>query len=161
MSRTVVVRYETSPEAADDNPAAGRAVFAQLAADDPGGLRYDRYIAQGGDFGALASLALATVDHEHVAGAHVNFLPTAPSGDPAELGQLTEPDLARLQRASRFIQDQSGYMKLHWCSRHGGWFQVASGLPRGWIARVTDGRPDKLHAMPRQHPQKGAPPHQT
>jgi hypothetical protein len=75
-------------------------------------LGYDRYIAQGGDFGALVSLALAAVDHEHVAGAHVNFLPTAPSGDPAELDQLTESDLARLQRASRFIQDQSGYMKL-------------------------------------------------
>ena len=63
-------------------------------------LGYDRYIAQGGDFGALASLALAAVDHEHVVGAHVNFLPTAPSGDPAELDELTESDLARLRRAS-------------------------------------------------------------
>jgi epoxide hydrolase len=75
-------------------------------------LGYHRYIAQGGDFGALVCLALATVDQEHVAGVHVNFLPTAPSGDPAELDELTESDLARLQRASRFIQDQSGYMKL-------------------------------------------------
>jgi hypothetical protein len=75
-------------------------------------LGYHRYIAQGGDFGARISLALATVDHEHAAGAHVNFLPTAPSGDPAELDQLSESDLARLQRASRYIQDQSGYMKL-------------------------------------------------
>jgi pimeloyl-ACP methyl ester carboxylesterase len=76
-------------------------------------LGYHRYITQGGDVGALVSLVLAAVDHEHVAGAHVNFLPTAPSGDPAELDQLTESDLARLQRASRFIQDQSGYMQLH------------------------------------------------
>jgi pimeloyl-ACP methyl ester carboxylesterase len=75
-------------------------------------LGYDWYIAQGGDFGALVSLALAAVDHDHVAGAHVNFLPTPPSGDPAELDQLSEPDLARLQRASRFIQEQSAYMKL-------------------------------------------------
>jgi epoxide hydrolase len=75
-------------------------------------LGYDRYIAQGGDFGALVSLALAAADPEHVAGVHVNFLPTAPSGDPAELDQLTESDLARLQRASRFIQDESGYMNL-------------------------------------------------
>jgi epoxide hydrolase len=75
-------------------------------------LGHDRYLAQGGDFGALVSLALAAVDQEHVAGVHVNFLPTAPSGDPAELDQLTESDLARLQRASRYIQDQSGYMKL-------------------------------------------------
>src|SRR5262249_26429 len=71
-----------------------------------------RSIAQGGHSGALISLALATVDHEPVAGAHVNFLPTAPSGDPAELDQLTESDRARLQRASRYIQDQSGYMTL-------------------------------------------------
>src|SRR5262245_7452784 len=75
-------------------------------------LRYHRYITQGGDFGALVSLALAAVDHDHVAGVHINFLPTAPSGDPAELAQLTEPDLARLQRATRYLQDQSGYMTL-------------------------------------------------
>jgi pimeloyl-ACP methyl ester carboxylesterase len=42
-------------------------------------LGYHRYITQGGDFGALVSLALAAADPEHVAGAHVNFLPTAPS----------------------------------------------------------------------------------
>src|SRR5262249_8332754 len=69
-------------------------------------LGYHRYITQGGDFGALVSLALAAMDHEHVTGAHVNFLPTAPSGDSAELDQLTDSDLARLQRAARFIQDQ-------------------------------------------------------
>jgi hypothetical protein len=40
MSRTVVVRYETRPEAADDNQRLIEAVFDQLAADDPGGLRY-------------------------------------------------------------------------------------------------------------------------
>src|SRR4029453_10748904 len=32
--------------------------------------------------------------------------------DPAELDGLTASDLARLQRASQFIQDQSGYMTL-------------------------------------------------
>jgi hypothetical protein len=34
------VRYETRPEAADSNQRLIEAVFAQLAADDPGGLRY-------------------------------------------------------------------------------------------------------------------------
>src|SRR5262249_50503064 len=75
-------------------------------------LGYHRYITQGGDFSALVSLALAAADHDHVAGAHVNFLLTAPSGDPAELDRLTDSDRARLQRASRFLRDQSGYMKL-------------------------------------------------
>jgi hypothetical protein len=40
MSKTVVVRYETRPEAADDNQRLIEAVFDRLAADDPGGLRY-------------------------------------------------------------------------------------------------------------------------
>ena len=40
MSRTVVVRYETRPEAADENSRLVEDVFAQLAAEDPGGLRY-------------------------------------------------------------------------------------------------------------------------
>lgn len=40
MSRTVVVRYKTRPEAADENQRLIEAVFAQLNADDPGGLRY-------------------------------------------------------------------------------------------------------------------------
>jgi hypothetical protein len=40
MSRTVVVRYETRPEVADDNQGLIEAVFDQLAVDDPGGLRY-------------------------------------------------------------------------------------------------------------------------
>jgi epoxide hydrolase len=75
-------------------------------------LGYDRYLGQGGDFGALVSLGLAAVDHQHVAGVHVNFLPTAPPGDPAELDQLTESELARVRRWSRYLRDQSGYMKL-------------------------------------------------
>src|SRR5262249_24564380 len=75
-------------------------------------LGYDRYITQGGDFGALVSVALAAADPGHVAGAHINFLPTPPPGNPAELDQLTGPDLPRLQRWTRFLQDQSGYSKL-------------------------------------------------
>jgi hypothetical protein len=40
MSRTVVVRYRTSPEAAEENQRRVEKVFAELAVDDPGGLRY-------------------------------------------------------------------------------------------------------------------------
>ena len=40
MSRTVVVRYRTSPEAAGENRRLVEQVYAGLAADDPGGLRY-------------------------------------------------------------------------------------------------------------------------
>lgn len=37
---TVVVRYRTKPELADENQALVEAVFAELAAADPGGVRY-------------------------------------------------------------------------------------------------------------------------
>ncbi|MFI6298362.1 hypothetical protein ACIBEJ_42700 [Nonomuraea sp. NPDC050790] len=40
MSRIVMVRYQTRPEAADLNQQLVEKVFAELNADDPGGLRY-------------------------------------------------------------------------------------------------------------------------
>jgi hypothetical protein len=40
MGRTVVVRYKTSAEAAQENQHRVEQVFAELAANDPGGLRY-------------------------------------------------------------------------------------------------------------------------
>jgi epoxide hydrolase len=75
-------------------------------------LGYDSYVAQGGDAGAMISLELARVDQEHVAGVHVNMMITPPSGDPAEMVDLTETDLARLGRLQRFDTELSGYMKL-------------------------------------------------
>jgi microsomal epoxide hydrolase len=75
-------------------------------------LGYDRYVAQGGDAGSVISLDLGRVDPDHVAGVHVNMLMTFPSGDPAELADLSEADLARLGRMSRFDAELSGYMKL-------------------------------------------------
>jgi epoxide hydrolase len=75
-------------------------------------LGYEKYLAQGGDLGAFVSLMLAGVDHEHVGGAHVNFLVTPPSGDPAELEGLSETDQVRLAQIAEFISERSGYMRI-------------------------------------------------
>lgn len=40
MSRTVVVRYKTRPEAADENQRLVERVFAELKEKDPGGVLY-------------------------------------------------------------------------------------------------------------------------
>ena len=40
MSKAVMVRYRTRPEAADENARLVQAVFQELNADDPGDLRY-------------------------------------------------------------------------------------------------------------------------
>jgi microsomal epoxide hydrolase len=76
-------------------------------------LGYDRYVAQGGDFGSGISLILGQLDRPHVLGVHVNMLPTGPAGnDPAELDGLSDSDLARLARFPQFRRDGSGYMKI-------------------------------------------------
>ena len=40
MTRAVVVRYRTRPDAADDNERLIKAVFEELAVVQPGGIRY-------------------------------------------------------------------------------------------------------------------------
>ncbi len=48
MSTVKVVRYKTKPEHAETNADLVRAVFEELAADDPGGLRYATYRLEDG-----------------------------------------------------------------------------------------------------------------
>jgi pimeloyl-ACP methyl ester carboxylesterase len=75
-------------------------------------LGYQRYGAQGGDWGARISPELARVDPVHVTGLHVNAFVAFPSGDPAETRGLTEPEQARLQRLSRWHSERSGYAQI-------------------------------------------------
>ncbi len=72
-------------------------------------LGYERYGAQGGDWGAIISRRLGIIAPERVVGVHLNFLPTAIPSDPTELESLTEDEQARLARAQRFVTEQAGY----------------------------------------------------
>ncbi|MGC4879170.1 epoxide hydrolase family protein [Micromonospora sp. DT43] len=96
------------------NPNAGwnNLRTAQAWAELMRRLGYDRYLAQAADFGTGVSLTLAGVDEEHVAGVHLNTLPTPPSGDPGELDNLDDEDRARLARSARFVRELAGSMKL-------------------------------------------------
>ncbi|GHJ06975.1 MULTISPECIES: epoxide hydrolase family protein [Micromonospora] len=98
----------SGPAAPGWRPARIARAWAELMRQ----LGYDRYLAQGGDAGAVISMELGRVDPEHVAGVHVNMLMTFPSGDPAELVDLTASDQERLGRMARFDAELSGYMKL-------------------------------------------------
>ncbi|MFE9191818.1 epoxide hydrolase family protein [Micromonospora sp. NPDC007208] len=73
-------------------------------------LGYDRYIAQGGDFGAGISYALAQIDAEHVVGLHLNTLVTTPAADGSDV--LDDEDRRRLARSQRFLDVLAGSMKL-------------------------------------------------
>jgi epoxide hydrolase len=73
-------------------------------------LGYDRYVAQGGDWGSPISLELAAHDPRHVAGVHLNMLATVPpADDPTVLSTLDETGRERLAFAAHFEQDGNGW----------------------------------------------------
>ncbi len=87
------------------NPQRVARAWAQLMKR----LGYDRYGAQGGDWGSGISRALGRFDREHVIGVHVNTLTTFPSDDPAEMADLTEVEKERLKRMGQFRGGGMGY----------------------------------------------------
>ena len=79
-------------------------------------LGYERYGAQGGDFGAFVSPDVGRVDASHVAGVHVNaatvgFIPFG-DVDEATLAELSDAEKVRLERLNRFMSDGNGYFQI-------------------------------------------------
>ncbi|OZM72035.1 epoxide hydrolase [Amycolatopsis antarctica] len=76
-------------------------------------LGYDRYVAQGGDWGKVISLQLGLADPAHVAGVHLNMLVTfPPADDPGAIGALGPDDLAKLEHSGRFAEDGLGWQRI-------------------------------------------------
>ncbi|MBO3748463.1 alpha/beta fold hydrolase [Streptosporangiaceae bacterium NEAU-GS5] len=87
--------------------------IARAWAELMAGLGYERYGAQGGDWGSGVSRELGVIAPEHVIGVHLNFLLTFPSGDPAEMAALTDAEKARLVSGlQRYDEELSGYSKV-------------------------------------------------
>lgn len=75
-------------------------------------LGYERYGAVGNDAGATISVAVGRVDPEHVVGVHVAQLFSFPSGDPAELVDLTEEEQAALAHLGWFWENMGAFNQL-------------------------------------------------
>ena len=90
------------------DPTRVAGAWAQLMAR----LGYDRYGAQGGDWGSIVSQALGRVDAEHVIGVHLNFMPTDPVGTPGELDSLGPDEKARLDRNLQLQAEGGAYFAL-------------------------------------------------
>ena len=78
--------------------------WAQLMAR----LGYDRYGAQGGDWGSAVTTALGRQDAEHLAGIHLNMVSAGkgPNDDPP-----TEQETAALAALQYYVDHDSGYSK--------------------------------------------------
>lgn len=75
-------------------------------------LGYDRYLAQGGDWGMPISLHIGLQDPEHVAGVHLNMFVTFPPTEEKELAQLTDDDRARLDFNLWHLQERMAWQKM-------------------------------------------------
>ncbi len=70
-------------------------------------LGYERYGAQGGDWGSMISSQLAIVDAEHVAGIHLNMVLGIPGDTP-----LTDVEQADMARTGTFMETGSAYQQI-------------------------------------------------
>ncbi|NUU24240.1 MAG: alpha/beta fold hydrolase [Streptomycetaceae bacterium] len=75
-------------------------------------LGYHRYGAQGGDWGAAVSRALAQADAEHVVALHVNYWPTPPTPATASI-ELSASDQDRLDKLRHYMANQPGARVLN------------------------------------------------
>jgi pimeloyl-ACP methyl ester carboxylesterase len=75
-------------------------------------LGYDRYVAQGGDWGMAISLQQALANPEHVIGVHLNMFVTFPPDDPAIMADLDDTEKERLQRMGWFQMDGLGWQQI-------------------------------------------------
>jgi len=71
-------------------------------------LGYERYGAQGGDFGAGISAALGGIAPDRVVGVHLNYLPTPPVAGV----ELSEADGVRIDKIRALMADRPPYQAL-------------------------------------------------
>jgi pimeloyl-ACP methyl ester carboxylesterase len=93
-------------------------------------LEYERYGAQGGDYGAFVGPDLGRVDPEHVIGIHLNAATMGfiPFGDVPEEDQatFTPVERERLRRRQNYMSEGNGY------------FQIQSTRPQTLSYALTD-----------------------
>ena len=70
---------------------------------------YERYGAQGGDWGSMISSQLGVVDPSHVVGVHINMPLGAP---PADGPELTEQEQANMAATGVFMNEGSAYQQI-------------------------------------------------
>lgn len=114
-------------------------------------LGYDRYVAQGGDFGSGISRDLGIVDAEHVAAIHVNGGLGYPSIAADDLPKLTDLERARVERMNEFWHEAGGYISIQSTRPH----SLAYGLvdsPAGLLGWITDKVSDMVNRDHKESP---------
>ncbi|CAM3199058.1 epoxide hydrolase family protein [Mycobacterium intermedium] len=124
---------------------------AAAVADVMAQLGYERYVAQGGDWGALVTRHLGEHYTRNVAAIHSNMLFAPPDkNDPELMAAVTETELAAIGAGLERVKDGTAYMELQGTRPHSLGFGLDDsplGLA-GWILEkfhawcdISDGMP--------------------
>ena len=100
--------FSDKPHEPGYDPARIASIEAKLMAR----LGYQRYGAQGGDWGSIISTQVALHDSAHVAGLHLNMcFGNAPAGTDPDEG-LTDAERERLKVRQAFQSEETGYQMI-------------------------------------------------
>jgi microsomal epoxide hydrolase len=75
-------------------------------------LGYEKFGAQGGDWGGLIGAALGAYHADHLIGLHLNLVPATPPENPAATENLTPKELAAMAEFSAFSKSETGYSAI-------------------------------------------------
>ncbi|NTY60657.1 epoxide hydrolase family protein [Mycolicibacterium sphagni] len=132
-------------------PGVDVATVASAADDVMSQLGYDRYLAQGGDWGALVVRHLGEHFGPRVAAIHTNMLFAPFDGDPAEtMNGVTESELASIVSSAERLADGTAYMDIQSTRPHSlgyGLDDSPLGLA-GWILEKFHAWCDVREGMP-------------
>ena len=76
------------------------------------GLGYDRYVAQGGDWGSVISSHIGVLDAGHVAGIHINMVVARPPTGGSPLDGVLPEEMAGLAYMANFRGHETGYQEI-------------------------------------------------
>lgn len=94
-------------------PGMNPLAIAQRHAKLMAGLRYTRYVAQGGDWGSPITRLLAGIDREHCRAVHLNILPGTPPADLADpMSVLNEREREWIAANQAMNRDGMGYLHI-------------------------------------------------
>ena len=100
--------FSDHPRAAGTTPERVAALWAELMQ----GLGYDRFGAQGGDWGALITTYLGFRHPAPLAGIHLNMVLAFPPDAPDPTAGLSDDELRAVRELQRFRSEESGYQAI-------------------------------------------------
>jgi pimeloyl-ACP methyl ester carboxylesterase len=118
------------------------AKVAAAVADVMAQLGYERYVAQGGDWGALVTRYLGEHYAQNVVAIHSNMLfAMLPEGTPDVMAGVTEHEIARIVASAEKVHDGTAYMNVQSTRPHSLGFGLDDS-PLGLAGRILE----KFHA---------------